>query len=195
MTTSTQRWLIPALIVVVSLTVGGGLLARELYSSSSAAAPLVPGALPTSGTLAPEKQPGSGEVFMTLDATAHPDGTDVRGALQIYFNSINQKNFDLWASVASAKRLSKKPREAWLEDYKTTQDGSILVYRIEAPISTPRTLRVLVGFTSTQDVEKAPDGLPETCVRWRVVLPMINENGVWKIDEADGSTTPEKEKC
>ncbi|SDZ42744.1 hypothetical protein SAMN05421504_11650 [Amycolatopsis xylanica] len=189
-TTSTQRWLIPALIVVVSLTVGGGLLARELYSPP-AAAPIVPGTLPTSVSLAPEDQPGSDEVFLTADAAAHPDGEGVRGALQIYFRSINQKNYDLWASVASAKRLSSKPRDQWLDDYKSTKDGSVLIYRIEAPVGS---LRVLVGFTSTQAVESAPGDLMEPCIRWRVVLPMVNENGAWKIDPADGST-PEKEKC
>ncbi|WP_370943319.1 hypothetical protein AB5J62_30040 [Amycolatopsis sp. cg5] len=189
-TTSTQRWLIPALIVVVSLTVGGGLLARELYSPPPEP-PIVPGAVATSGSLTPEEQPGGDEVFVTADAAAHPDGDNVRGALQIYFRSINQKNFDLWASVAAAERLRHKSRVDWQNDYKSTKDGSILIYRIEAPVGS---LRVLVGFTSTQAIESAPPDFPEPCIRWRVVLPMVNENGTWKIDQADGST-PEKEKC
>ncbi|WP_306999360.1 hypothetical protein [Amycolatopsis thermophila] len=185
------RWLAPVVIVVVSIMVGGGLLARELYrlpettpdailAQSSAARPL-------------EQQPGPGTVELTPDAAAHPQNAAVRTLLQSYFDAINNRDYDLWKTAVTRERSQAKPRSTWLADYSTTRDGSILVYRIDAV--NDKEMRVLVGFTSTQDQKSAPAELPEPCVHWRLVLPVTLESSAWKVDTVTGSNTPELSRC
>lgn len=181
------RWLVPVLIVVVSLSVSGGFLARELYQQRSAppSTPLTP---PTSTAFAADEQPGSRLVRLTPDAASHPYNEPVRSLLQAYFDGINLRNYERWKSAVTSEFALNKNEPTFLEDYRSTKDGGILVYRIEtAPNGR---LRVLLRFTSTQDPEDAPDGEP--CVHWRISLPLQLENGQWKI--AYGSRN-EHEAC
>jgi hypothetical protein len=80
-----QRWLVPVLIVVVSLTVGAGLLARELYRlpDDSAAQTVT---VPTTSALSPEEQPGPPMVELAPGAAAHPAHESVRQLLQTHFD-------------------------------------------------------------------------------------------------------------
>ncbi|UQS26529.1 MULTISPECIES: hypothetical protein [Amycolatopsis] len=185
------RWLVPVVIVVVSIMVGGGLLARELYRLPEAAPDAILAQTSPARPLA--EQPGPGIVELTPDAAAHPQNATVRGLLQTYFDSINNRDYELWKTAVTRERVQAKPKSTWLNDYRTTKDGSILVYRID-PV-TDDELRALVGFTSTQDVKDAPAELPEPCVHWRLVLPLALESGAWKVDTVTGSTTPELSRC
>ncbi|MEV6911408.1 hypothetical protein [Amycolatopsis sp. NPDC051071] len=187
-----QRWLIPVVVVVISLTVGIGLLARDLYRRPEApiAEPIV-SAAPSS--VAPNEQPGPPVVEITPDVFAHPQYQNVRQVLQGYFDSINDRDYPKWTSVVSRERAKTKTATEWKKDYQSTRDGSILVYRIEP--GAPSSLRVLVAFTSTQDVDDAPVYLPEACIRWRLVLPLRLESGSWRVDTTDGGTNPEHERC
>ncbi|GAB2783442.1 hypothetical protein [Amycolatopsis magusensis] len=187
------RWLVPALIVVVSLTVGGGLLAREVYRKPDAAADTGVIATRTSQSLAPEQQPGSPVVEMTPDAAAHPHADGVRALLQNYFDAINARNYELWKTTVTKLRAQAKSKVEWEADYRSTKDGSILVYRIEA--MGDGTLQSLIGFTSTQDPQDGPVDLQEPCVRWHLTLPMVLENGMWKLDAIPAGTTPMHERC
>ncbi|WP_179775979.1 hypothetical protein [Amycolatopsis endophytica] len=185
------RWLAPVVIVVVSIMVGGGLLARELYRLPESAPDAI---LAQSAAPRPiEQQPGPGTVELTPDAAAHPQNTAVRAVMQAYFDSINNRDYDLWKTAVTRERQQAKPESTWLKDYDSTRDGSILVYRIDAVPD--KQLRVLVGFTSTQDPADAPPELPEACVHWRLVLPLTLESSAWKVDAASGSTTPELSRC
>lgn len=191
-TPSRQRWLVPVLVVVLSVTVGGGLLARELYRRPEAPpAEQIAESRPT--LLAPGQEPGPRQVEITQDVATHPLNEPVRQLMQTYFDSIIDRNYDQWSTVVTKDRLGNKPRAAWLSDYKTTRDGSILIYRIEN--GAPNSLRVLVGFTSTQALADAPANFQETCIRWRLVLPLILETGRWKLDVVEGGNYPEHEKC
>jgi hypothetical protein len=187
-----QRWLIPVIVVVISLTVGVGLLARELYRRPEAvlAEPVV--GVPTS-SVPPGAQPGSPIVEVTADVASHPQFRNVKQVLQGYFDSINNRDYPKWTSVVSRERQKTKTATEWKRDYQSTRDGSILVYRIEP--GAPGTLRVLVAFTSVQDVDDAPVYLPESCIRWRLVLPLRFESGAYRVDTTDGGTNPEHEKC
>ncbi|WP_037313805.1 hypothetical protein [Amycolatopsis orientalis] len=189
---SRQRWLIPVLVVVISLTVGIGLLARELYRRPEAQ-PHEPVVTDSPSSVAPEAQPGSPIVEVTPDVFAHPQYQSVRQVLQGYFDAINFRDYPKWTSVVSRERAKTKTSSEWKNDYQSTRDGSILVYRIEP--GSPGTLRVLVAFTSTQDVDDAPVYLPEACIRWRLVLPLRLESGSWRVDTTDGGTSPEHERC
>jgi len=187
-----QRWLLPALIVILSLTVGGGLLAREVYRKPQ---PDDTGevAATSASTLPPEQQPGPPTVQLTPDAAAHPEDQPVRQLLQMYFDSINNRNYDLWKTIVTSARIQSQPRDEWLANYRTTHDGSILVYRIEGLAR--QQLQILVTFTSVQDPADAPLELPERCIRWRLVLPAVWEGNAWKLDTVPAGTSPDHTKC
>ncbi|SFO86388.1 hypothetical protein SAMN05421810_101228 [Amycolatopsis arida] len=188
----TLPWLVPALVVVVSLAVGGGLLARELYRPPEQPVDAVI-ATPTSTPLPPDQQPGSPMVRLARGAATHPEGEPVRRLLQAYFDAINGRNYERWKTTVTVERVAVKPKREWLTEYRSTRDGNILVYRIET--APQGRLQVLVAFTSTQDVADAPPGLPATCVHWRLALPVLREGGQWKLDTVPAGTTPEREPC
>jgi hypothetical protein len=184
--------LIPALIGALSMTIGGGLLAREAYRQPGQELD-ASAVLPGPSSLPPAQQPGPATVEMTPDTAAHPQRETVRALLQSYFDAINERDYLLWASSVTVERRASKTRNEWLDDYSSTKDGSILVYRIETP--GPGQLRVLAGFTSTQDLSDAPAGLRSDCIRWRLTLPVVLEEGRWRVDAVSPGTTPEREKC
>ncbi|HWE87840.1 MAG TPA: hypothetical protein VG317_00085 [Pseudonocardiaceae bacterium] len=200
MTTAPQRprywWLAPVLGGVVLFTGAAGLVARAVYqggdgSAGSGALPMV---LPSAATSVPaSEEPGSPTVRLTDDAANYPLGGEVRTLLQTYFDSINSKSYDEWRSVVTDARQQGEPRSVWRADYRTTTDGSIDVYRIEqAPQGG---LRVLLTFTSEQDVANAPPDLPSPCIHWQVVYPLTVENGAWKLDVGISSASPQRQRC
>ncbi|GAB2976449.1 hypothetical protein GCM10017788_43090 [Amycolatopsis acidiphila] len=181
------------MIVVVSLMVGGGLLARELYRVPDPQPDAIL-ALPSSTARPLAQQPGPGSVELTPDAAAHPQHEVIRQLLQAYFDSINSRDYEQWKTTVTKARIQAKSRPAWLQDYRSTKDGSILVYRIDAV--SDKDLRVLLGFTSVQDAADAPETLPgASCVRWKLTLPVTVESGHWKVDTVAGYTTPENARC
>ncbi|NKQ59270.1 hypothetical protein HFP15_41180 [Amycolatopsis sp. K13G38] len=183
----------PVLVVVLSLVVGGGLLAREVYRAPEVRLDTVLG-LPASSARPLGEQPGPGTVELTPDAAQHPQHDVVERLLQTYFDAINTRDYDQWKVTVTRDRIQAKPRPAWLNDYKTTKDGSILVYRIDAVAEAD--MRVLLGFTSTQDASDAPDELPgASCVHWRLSLPLTKESGNWKVDTVAGYAPPEVDAC
>jgi hypothetical protein len=188
------HWLIPVLIVVVSLTVGGGLLAREFYQAPRTGyrtQATSPSPRPTS--LAPHQQPGSARVRLSADAAAHPRAEPVRKLLQAYFNAINTRDYNLWSTTVVTARIKAQPRQEWLSNYGTTKDGSIVVYRIDA--APEKRLTVLLGFTSTQAIADAPPELPRRCIRWHLALPLVREYGGWKVANLPAGTTPQRSAC
>ncbi|MTD52842.1 hypothetical protein GKO32_02455 [Amycolatopsis sp. RM579] len=183
----------PTIIVVVSLMVGGGLLAREFYRVPDQQPDAIL-ALPSSTARPLGQQPGPSTVELTPDAAAHPQHEVIRLLLQTYFDSINNRNYNQWQTTVTQARIQTKSRAAWLQDFESTKDGSILVYRIDAVSS--QDLRVLLGFTSVQDPRSAPQELPgASCVQWKLTLPVTLESGHWKVDTVAGYTTPEAIKC
>ncbi|HET6502428.1 MAG TPA: hypothetical protein VFG87_16855 [Amycolatopsis sp.] len=187
--TSHFRWFIPILITVVLLMGGGGLLARALYRQAPGLpAPVL--ATPGATKRPLDEQPGSHTVELTPDAAAHPQQKDVRVLLQSYFDAINEKNYDGWKNSVTRDLGATKTHAEWLHDFRTTEDGSILVYRIDE--QPDQSLRVFLGFTSTQDPSAAPQALQVSCLRWNLVLPLTSEGGHWKVS---GPNTPEYAEC
>ncbi|QQQ77785.1 hypothetical protein IOD16_04600 [Saccharothrix sp. 6-C] len=184
------RLLLPAVLLVAAATAGVGVLAREAYQR-----PVVPPggqvAAPgsgQSGSVPRSAQPGSGAVQLSVDAAQHPDGQRVREVLQQFFDAINDHDYEQWAKTVTAHRVGQTPRSRWLSDYESSRDGSILVHRIES-VSESR-LRVLMTFTSTQDVVKAPAELQADCIHWRVVYPLQVDRGTLRVDlGTEGSTS------
>ena len=189
---SRQRWLVPVVVVVLSVTVGGGLLAREVYRRPDQPADDTSAAASTPSTAGSAEQGAVNQVRMTDDAKAHPQAEAVRQVLQTYFDAINTRNYQQWTKVVSAQRVADQPSKEWLIGVRSTKDSDALVYRIER--GSGQSLRVLVGFTSRQKREDAPLFFQEECIKWRLVLPMIVD-GSLKIDSVDKGPQPEHEKC
>jgi hypothetical protein len=189
---SRQRWLVPVVVVVLSVTVGAGLLARELYRrpdqpADDAAVSTAASSSAGSGTAA-----ASDAVRMTPDAGAHPQAETVRTVLKTYFDAINTKDYQKWTSVVSAERVAQQPPDRWRLGVRSTKDSDALVYRIERGAGT--SLRVLIAFRSVQDPQDAPSFFREGCIKWRLVMPMVVEKAL-KIDTVEPGPQPEIEKC
>ena len=182
----------PVLLITVIATALGGLLTRDLYADTAppAPAPVLPG--PPS-SLPPSEQPGPVNVQGTLDATAHPLYETFRSLLQNYFEAINSKDYERWTSTVTSKRRKDAPEEDWQTDYRTTKDGSIVLYRIES--GADDTARVLLEFTSTQGIKEAPAELPVPCIHWNVVWAFAKENGEWRLATGAASASPQHEEC
>lgn len=185
-----QLWLLPVLLITVIATAVGGLLARTWYEDPG---PGTPEAVVPSSTLPSGDKPGSKQVQATTDAFGHPLFNTVRELLQRYFDSINNKDYEAWQSTVISERVERQPEKKWQADYRSTQDGSIVIYRIE--LGEDDTARVLLTFRSTQDPADAPQELPVPCIEWSVVFPLIFEDDGWKLDSSPASASPQHERC
>lgn len=187
-----QLWLLPVLLITVIATALGGLLARDLYSEQPASPP--PTVVATSPSPGPtEEQPGPATVNGTADAVSHPLYGTLRGLLQTYFDAVNAKDYEKWSSAVTYERQTFQPENEWRKEYNTTQDGSIVMHRVEARGG--GTARVLLTFTSTQAVENAPVELQEPCIHWNVVWAFSTEDGDWKLAQSRAAATPRHEPC
>lgn len=187
-----QLWLLPVLLITVAATAVAGLLARDLYTEPAAAPPTT--VVATSPSPVPSgQQPGPAEVKATGDAAAHPLFRTLQPLLQTYFKAINDKDYERWSSVVTGERQTNQPEQKWQQEFATTQDGSIVMHRIEA--RGDGTARVLLTFTSTQDVKDAPQELPRPCIHWNVVWAFSTEDGAWKLAAGPASATPQHEPC
>ncbi|MFE9745943.1 hypothetical protein ACFYOT_13630 [Saccharothrix saharensis] len=189
------RLLLPAVLLVAAATAGVGVLAREVYQrpavaqGDQVAAPVTG----SSASVPRSAQPGSGAVQLSVDAAQHPDGQRVREVLQQFFDAINTHDYDQWTKTVTAHRVQGTSEIEWSADYESSKDGSILVHRIESV--TPTRLRVMMTFTSTQDVARAPAELQSDCIHWRVVYPIQEERGALRIDSSPGGSTSRFTPC
>jgi hypothetical protein len=186
-----QLWLLPVLLITVIATALGALVARSVYDDPQ---PQTPAAVePSPSSVPPSEQPGPTEVRGTADATTHPLYNTLRPLLQQYFDAINEKDYARWAETVTKERLDKQDEETWQNDYRTTSDGSIVMYRIET--NGDGTASVLLQFTSTQDPNDAPPELAAPCIHWNVVWAFAKERDTWKLSAGSTSASPQHEPC
>jgi len=186
-----QLWLLPVLLITVIATALGALVTRDLYAEQETAPPAVVQSSRTE--VPPSEQPGSPKVQGTPDAAANPLFRTLQSLLQRYFDAVNATDFDAWSTTVTAQRLEATPREKWETDYRSTKDGNILIYRIEA--TGDDTARVLLHFTSTQDPASAPPELPVDCIHWNLVWAFERERGEWLLAAGTTSQSPQHEAC
>jgi hypothetical protein len=186
-------WL--AVLGAAAVAAGGGVAAREIYKPKPADHLATPPVVTTapSTTVPGEAQPGPRTVMATQDVVDHPQFSVIGPMLQDHFDSINAKDYDKWRTTVTKQRGSSYAKQDWTSDYKSTRDGSILVKRIDS--APDRKLRVMVAFTSTQDVADAPQELPKGCIRWHIVLPLTREDNKWKIDVGTEGASPRHDEC
>jgi hypothetical protein len=187
-----QLWLVPVLLVTVIATAIGGLLARQTYSVPEEAG-AQEAVISSETNVPPEDQPGSGVVRGTKDATAHPLFENVRRVLQVYFDAINNLDYERWSRTVTQDKIESQSKDEWLSSYRSTRDGSIVIYRIE--LAGDDAARVLMKFTSTQEPSDGPPELRVGCIHWNVVLAMVREDSGWKIDGGTTGVSPQTETC
>ena len=182
----------PVLLITVIATALGALVARSLYTDQPPARPIAIDPTPTTSVPLSE-QPGSSEVQGTADATAHPLYNTLQPLLQQYFDAINAKDYEAWKQVVTSERVTTTKVDKWYEDYRTTHDGSIVIYRIEA--SGDGHARVILQFISVQDPANSPPEFPERCIRWSLVWPFAKERNEWKLGAGTTSASPQYDYC
>lgn len=175
---SQRAWALPVLAVLV---IGAGAMAglgiRTLDARTVAAGPTTTAPSTTTTTGSP---PGSAIVQLSQDATAHPQADAVRSLLQRHFDAINSRDYAAWASTVVGRRSREMPEPKWQAEYVSTNDGNIVVRRIEP---SPEGIIVLLSFTSTQSRAQAPASLPgSTCTNWWVSYRVVVERGQPRID-------------
>lgn len=158
--------------VVLAAAAGAGALLRDLQRNGSWTGVGDPVGSTTS-VVEPAEQPGPRTLTFVADVEAHPAADQVRALLQSYFDAINKGDYELWSSTVTAERVQNTGRKAWIEQYRTTLDGSVVVHRLEARPGGG--LIALLSFTSVQDPAYAPPDVPVRCLHWRVSYPLVGE--------------------
>ncbi|SDK69779.1 hypothetical protein SAMN04487820_11155 [Actinopolyspora mzabensis] len=162
-------WALPITAVALVGAVAAGLFARNVYGDVAQRAEPVP---ESSAAPTPEGDPpGTGRVALSEGARRHPDAETVQQLLQEHFDAINENKYYQWRNtVVRAKRINQ-PFEQWQQEYRTTEDGTVVIHRI---VPGPEaTMRVIMTFVSTQDPADAPKSMPAECLRWRVVYRIV----------------------
>lgn len=183
-----------AVLGVGVVAAAGGYFVREVYRQPPAQVTVQEEEPATPSVAVPlAKQPGSGQVKARQDFYEHPLQNAIWPMLQTHFDSINERDYDKWRTTVTRQRGAAFPETTWRQDYRSTKDGSILVHRVDTAPNGK--LRVMVSFTSTQDIADAPPELPKECIRWRIVLPLTKEDNRWKIDVGPEGASPGHDEC
>ncbi|APU17096.1 MULTISPECIES: hypothetical protein [Actinoalloteichus] len=171
-----RAWLALGIVGVLGLAVIAGLLVADRYPSSTAA-------LTTTPARPPADRPQEGEPVepvLSDDVLGHPDEDAIRVLVDTHFEAINGLNYELWATTVVEHRVRDLPEQVWMDSYRSTTDGNVIVHRIDP--GPADSLRMVLSFVSLQDPQDAPAEVPADCVYWRVVYPLAIENGRLKLD-------------
>ena len=154
--------LLTTLLVVVLL---GGATAAWTYGRSYEREPLA----------MTDYRPGPSDdaaVRLSSRAAEHPRGAEIRGLLQLYFDAINNQDYDAWKRTVAVEQSAPQTQDRWIQDYSTTVDSNIAVLTVaDGP------LRARTMFTSQQAVELAPPSLPAPCINWDVTYLLGDQDG------------------
>lgn len=114
-----------------------------------------------SGAVVPELSPSAG---------AAPHSREVSDLVARYFTAINRLDYDAWLTTVTTAQ-SQRDRDSWEHDYSTTTDYDVYI----SDIAEGDPITVRMQFTSNQDIEFAPDDMPEQCIRWDVTYQVVDE--------------------
>jgi hypothetical protein len=187
-----RLWL--GLLIVLVFTAGVAVAGRYLYHDRP---PVFVGQqvdVPPTGSPAPSGPAESTTaVRSTPDAFLHPQYEQIHQMTQDYFDGINNHDYDRFKGTLSPQRIAAMPQSTFDLDFRSSHDTAIQIYRIEA--APEGRLRMMLGFTSTQDVSAAPPDLPATCIQWHVVWPLTKVSNRWKLDDGREAKAPQKVAC
>ena len=111
-------------------------------------------------------------VRLAPGAAEHGRAEEVRALLQQYFDAINARDYAAWSGSVSAAQATGQTPGRWAEAYSTTVDSNLVAADIDDD-----PLRVRLMFSSSQDVEHAPEMLRADCIEWDVTYLLSDENG------------------
>jgi hypothetical protein len=191
-------WIAPVLGAVVVVTAAAALVAHNTYQrpASAAVASTAPVVVAPESTSVPStEEPGSPVVSITPDVAHFPLRTQVRQLLQTYFDAINSHSYRQWRSVVTPSLASTQTERQYEQGYRTTHDGTIVVYRVDTTLNSG--LRVLLTFHSTQAAEDAPKTFPHDCIVWHLVWPLAwnPAANAWKIDAGTTDQSTKMRAC
>lgn len=102
-------------------------------------------------------------IRVTAGAGQHPRAQEISGALQGYFDSINNRDYASWVRSVAASQSSVQDPQRWAKEYSSSVDSNFMVTAVSDD-----PLRARILFTSEQSVELAPPTLPAECIEWDV---------------------------
>ena len=102
-------------------------------------------------------------VRVSSAAGQHPRAQEISGALQRYFDAINNRDYASWVRSVAASQSSVQDPQRWAREYSTSVDSNFMVTAVSDD-----PLRARIRFTSQQSVELAPPSLPSECIDWDV---------------------------
>lgn len=178
------RWLLAAVVVVTMAGAAAGLVVREVYAHPGSV-PATPAVVPLT-PISPSPGVGSSDVQALAGVMTHPDAGRVLDLLRRQFDGINTLNYPMWSSTITSAEVHQKSKAEFLVDFASTKDSHVVVHRIDPGQNGG--LRVLVSFTSTQDVSQAPRDFPYPCIRWSMIFPVTNEDGDLKVDTVNAAS-------
>jgi hypothetical protein len=190
----TTWWVAPVLGLVVIAVVAGALVANGLYHQQPVTTAGL-GSPPVHSSVPSSDEPGPSTVTFAQDFANYPQHSQLLAVLQSYFNAINDKRYDEWVAAVSPALAAEQTPADFLQGYHTTRDGSIYVYR--ADTAPANGVRVLLSFTSVQDLADAPQNFPHGCIRWQVVLPVAWDAKAkkYEVDAGITGSSPQKQAC
>jgi S1-C subfamily serine protease len=107
---------------------------------------------------------------------------EITAALTTYFNAINNGDYaSAYAQLSPAEQATTSESK-FASDLSTTYDFNVNVGAISAV--SPGTGLVDVTFTSLQSPAQGPNG--DTCDNWTLQYTMVQFNGSWLIQSANG---------
>ncbi|HEX9337331.1 MAG TPA: hypothetical protein VF892_15660 [Pseudonocardiaceae bacterium] len=189
----TTWWVAPVLGVVFVVVAVAALVVHSAYRQPTASASS--GVAPGQSSVPSSAEPGPTTVAFAQDFANYPQHSQVLDVLQRYFNAINDKRYDEWVSVVTPALAAEQTKQAFLDGYHTTHDGSIYVYRVDT--APQNGVRVLLSFTSVQALNDAPQNFAHTCIRWQVVLPLAWDPKArqYEIDAGITGSSPQTQAC
>lgn len=153
--------------------------AAPAVSSSTAVPPMIE---PGSVQLSPIPPSNNQTVQLAPRLAGSPDVDRIQQAVQRYFDSINQHDYQAWTQAVTPAAASKQDEKAWLTAYASTTDSAI---ELQAVGTDPATASV--RFTSTQELGLAPQDLQSTCITWSLTYRLEQSGDRFLI----GSTLPD----
>jgi hypothetical protein len=119
---------------------------------------------------APLSGAGAPQLEVSADAFADPDSAQVADVLQRYFAAISAHDYAAWSATVTPGRAAQLGQTDWTKGYRSTQEGTIRLSRIDQ--TGPGSLLALVSFVSTQSPADAPPPTHLAQLCWREAVPL-----------------------
>jgi serine protease Do len=125
------------------------------------------------------------------DGGGQPDSTGILSALTTYFNAIDSGDYATAYAQLAPSEQAKQPEATFAAEEATTYTYNVTLQSIAVAGNADDT--VDVSFTSLQAPSLGPNG--DDCDHWTLAYSMVEANGVWLIQAADGQNGSTHQSC